>query len=230
MVDLDLKHDASYRSVMVTLFKGTAPVIVTTPRPPEQDELQALIEDARRRARRRRAGYASVAVIVVVLGGCLYAALGRRGHSLPSAGSVTWQSCRSSDWRLVSSGENGATGAIVTGFGIRLLGSRGCLLRTEVTFSVQRRAGTSWMTLPSIRSNPERVRLDAILRPDETVARTWGWRDYCAGPARLRLLITASGHSATTSRVSPPFCNGTLLPRRWPGGALSQFPPVPRRH
>ena len=60
---------------------------VTAPtRPPEQDELQALIEEARRRARRRRRRYAVALVLVGVCGTALYALLAGRGRG---AGSPT---------------------------------------------------------------------------------------------------------------------------------------------
>jgi hypothetical protein len=46
------------------------------PRTPEQDELDALIEEARRRARRRRLGYAAVVVALVAAAGGIYLAFG----------------------------------------------------------------------------------------------------------------------------------------------------------
>jgi hypothetical protein len=49
------------------------------PRPPEQDELDALIEEARRRARWRRFGYAAVVVGVLAAAGALYLGLGGGG-------------------------------------------------------------------------------------------------------------------------------------------------------
>jgi hypothetical protein len=48
-------------------------------RAPEQEELDALIEEARRRARRRRLGYAASVIAAMVAAGCLYLAFGGGG-------------------------------------------------------------------------------------------------------------------------------------------------------
>jgi hypothetical protein len=49
------------------------------PRSPEQDELEALIEEARRRARRRRFGYLALVVAAATLAGVLFLILGGSG-------------------------------------------------------------------------------------------------------------------------------------------------------
>jgi hypothetical protein len=49
-----------------------SPPVKATPGPPEQDELEALIEEARRRARRRRFGYAAVVVLAALFGMGVY--------------------------------------------------------------------------------------------------------------------------------------------------------------
>jgi hypothetical protein len=49
------------------------------PRPPEQDELDALIEEARRRARRRRFGYLALVVTAATVTGVLFLILGGSG-------------------------------------------------------------------------------------------------------------------------------------------------------
>src|SRR5207248_2926954 len=66
--DLDTDHGASdSRSI----------VIVEAPRrPPEPDELEALIKEARRRARRRRAAFVLAALVAGGIGAGLFAALG----------------------------------------------------------------------------------------------------------------------------------------------------------
>lgn len=53
--------------------------ITTAPRPPEQDELQALIAEARRRTRQRRARYAFALVSLVGVAGGLYFGLEHAG-------------------------------------------------------------------------------------------------------------------------------------------------------
>jgi hypothetical protein len=56
------------------------PVPEAPPRPPEQDELEALIEEARRRARRRRFGYLLLALGAAMAGGGLFLVLGGGGN------------------------------------------------------------------------------------------------------------------------------------------------------
>lgn len=69
---------------------------ITAPsRPPEPDELEALIEEARRRARRRRRGYAAALGLAVLVGALVYAFIARGvggasgAHRDPSAGAVS---------------------------------------------------------------------------------------------------------------------------------------------
>jgi hypothetical protein len=58
---------------------------VATPRSPEQDELEVLIEEARRRAWRRRRGYGIAVLSAVSLGAVLYFGLGGGGGT-PTSG------------------------------------------------------------------------------------------------------------------------------------------------
>jgi hypothetical protein len=53
-------------------------------RPPGQDELDALIEEARRRARRRRLGYAALIAFAALLGGGLYVGFHGGGGNGPT--------------------------------------------------------------------------------------------------------------------------------------------------
>jgi hypothetical protein len=77
-------------------------------RPLEDDELEALIEEARRRARRRRFGYAAVLVFAALLGGGLYLGFhGNGGRVTPSDGKSRAAAggaprCRSAALRLSS--------------------------------------------------------------------------------------------------------------------------------
>jgi hypothetical protein len=75
-------------------------------RPPEQDELDALIEEARRRARRRRLGYAAAAIAAAAIAGGLYIGFGGAGggnpamRGEPSQGGGAGASQRSSQSRV----------------------------------------------------------------------------------------------------------------------------------
>lgn len=70
-VDLDSKHGASNNSSIVS--------VQAPPRPSPQDELDALIEEARRRARRRRLAYVAVVAGLLTVAGGLYAGFGGGG-------------------------------------------------------------------------------------------------------------------------------------------------------
>jgi hypothetical protein len=70
-VDLDFQHGASNTSSIVQ--------VKAPPRSPDQDELDALIEEARRRARRRRLGYLALAAAAALLAGGIYLAIGGGG-------------------------------------------------------------------------------------------------------------------------------------------------------
>lgn len=59
--------------------------VASPPRPPEQDELCALIEEARRRAVRRRRRYGIAVVLAALCGAGLFALLGRGGSGSGSA-------------------------------------------------------------------------------------------------------------------------------------------------
>jgi hypothetical protein len=70
-VDLDWKHGASHTSAMSS--------VQAPQNSPDQDELEALIEEARRRARRRRLGYAALLVGMVAGASGIYLIFGGGG-------------------------------------------------------------------------------------------------------------------------------------------------------
>ncbi|MBV9366276.1 MAG: hypothetical protein JOY89_18715, partial [Solirubrobacterales bacterium] len=70
---------------------GAGEVVVAPPsRPPEQDELEALIEEARERARRRRRRCGVVLALAAAALGALFFALAGRG----AYGPITWLNAR----------------------------------------------------------------------------------------------------------------------------------------
>jgi hypothetical protein len=83
------------------------------PRSPEQDELDALIEEARRRARRRRFGYLALAVAASLVAGGAYLAIGGSGGTVISAGRLSTEptaTCRPPALALSSENISPATG------------------------------------------------------------------------------------------------------------------------
>jgi hypothetical protein len=167
-------------------------------RPLDQDELDALIEEARRRARRRRLGYATVIVGLLAAGGGLYAGFGGGGHGdgggglqvRPSSGNAPSASPPSSHAQAaLNSSPCSVPGHPLTGDidgdgtkdGVTITSqrrSRGCsytLLVRTTQGAARYDLGDRW---PVNAPRPDAPKLDVLVRLDkrpglEIVADTW---------------------------------------------------------
>jgi hypothetical protein len=175
------------------------------PRPPQHDELEALIEEARRRARRRRLGYAAVVLGLLAVAGGLYAGFGGGGgEPRGSRERVTARPCDVRGVKLAM-GYQGATGSIVTGVAAKLVHGPACTLNRPLRFAVRRPHGR---VVQPIAGNPNKVRVHTRLHPGKTaVLGGWAWAEWCRDGRRFKLTASLGSERASKRLFGPPRCD-----------------------
>jgi hypothetical protein len=186
------------------------------PRGAEQEELEALIEEARRRARRRRLGYAVVLMVVFAVGGGLYALLGNGGiGSSPAPGrtplagtshGANARTCRSGQASLRMGTTQGATGALVNSVGAELRHGPECTLMGTLHYSVRHADGS---LVRRIDGNPATFAVHSVIRngPLRKITPTWGWSNWCHGEGRFEFRATVDSMK-TSAPVAATSCEG----------------------
>jgi WD40-like Beta Propeller Repeat len=212
LVDLEIRHGASYSSVIRS--KGATVTITAPPRPPsshtpnvprrphftEPDDREALIEEARKRARRRRKGYGACAVLGAAAVGFLgfHNAYGHAGARQASRGEtlrVTALPSAGTSGQLAISDIGGTTVVNGDGTNLRVLGAP----RSQVTFSPDGRELTYLVSdgrIVSVTQATGRVRTIVRLGAHRWADPRWSPDGralaYAFGP-------TSSGSSGQTS-------------------------------
>jgi hypothetical protein len=145
-------------------------------RPLEEDEAEALIEEARRRARRRRFGYAAVLVLAALLGGGLY--LGFHGGGDGGSGSKG------------ESSSNGGAGAQQPSSHAREASvyARRCPGRGLDALPLTRAAQTSARTIAQQRVGPS-PRVTTTVRPASNAGARGSEVTYMCGPRVARRTV-----------------------------------------
>jgi hypothetical protein len=177
------------------------------PHAPQQDELDALIEEARRRARRRRFGYAAALVVATLVGAGLYIGLHGNGGGGEPRGSRERVTSRPCDVRRVKlmMGYQGATGFIVTGVTAKLVHGPTCTLNRPLRFAVRRPHGR---VVQPIAGNPNKVRVHTRLHPGKTaVLGGWAWAEWCRDGRRFKLTASLGSEQASKRLFGPPRCD-----------------------
>jgi hypothetical protein len=128
--------------------------------------------------------------------------------------------CRPSDYRLLEPGLNGATGALVSGAGVRSRIGRPCRLHAVMVLSIRHRDGA---LAKGVRGNPLREQVDRRLGTRIPVGIGGAWRNWCGSyglsrPTRidrrpyLFRFEAGIGGRTTTVGTSPPRCDSPDSP------------------
>lgn len=188
--------------------------MIAPPKPPSQDELEALIKEARARQLRRRLLGAAGVAILAALGLAVYAlTIGGGSQRVVTNGSTRSAAsfCRSSQ---LSAAVEWPTGALTPDVGWVVLTNRSstaCLLPSGVPS-----ARITWRgrVLPTQEEHRVGVRPAAwmplrtahVLRPGGRAGVTFEWRNWCGRPQSLRSLMTGRlrfGSARVSFRFGP---------------------------
>jgi hypothetical protein len=175
------------------------------PRPRDQDELEALIEEARRRARRRRIRYATLAAGVVLIAAGTGIWLSTRGGSTPSVNngaSAVAADCRATQLRPRIPGPQEATGFLFGGVWIENVRGPSCVLNGRLRFAISQPGG---QPLEPIRGNPVSIPVHTYLPAGEMRVWAWRWGNWCHGERDAVLTSSVAGHQASL-RIQPTSC------------------------
>jgi hypothetical protein len=170
---------------------------------------------------------------VVLAAAATMALVGCGGNSSPQttssgrAGGPAIPTCRRADYRLLKPQLNGATGAIVSGAGVRSRSDTPCRLHAAFRLAVRRRDGS---LVDEIRGNPRHALVDTRLGPHATAGIGGAWRNWCGRygisrpprvdhrPYRFRFVASTGGQAAAAG-ASPPRCDSPNAP-----STLSRIP------
>jgi Protein of unknown function (DUF4232) len=197
--------------------------MIAPPKPPEHDELEALIKEARARQLRRRLLGAAGVAIVAALGLTAYAlAIGRGGHAKQTGGSASGGPplCRSTQLST-SAGVTAAGGTVFDPVTLANTSSHACSLPAGIPHLHVVFRGKVF----PIKQVPWRFGLSGfgtpaghVLKPGRKAFVEVSWRDFCPHPAAApqtgsvtMALRFADGLRTTALQIQPDL-SGPSLP------------------
>lgn len=185
-------------------------VIDAPPQPPSQDELDALIREARERQLRRRLSAATAITVATAVGLGSYALTsgGSPGTAPVSRHAAGLANCPLNGVGLSLQTQGSATQS-VTFLTVRNPNHLTCSISTPVVFEITQNGHR----VP-ISGNPVRVRLHAILRRTRSSyapappGGIW-WGNWCGSPKGLRMTARLGSRSLATRFNVLPVCLGS---------------------